>query len=130
MWKHRLERLKLSIVEKEVLGIERKDDIPGFLAPMIYFDYVERKNPEGMLGILKHNEIDILSLITLYTHLSFQLLGLDQQQTTKETYEVGRWYSYLGETEVAEKLFTEVVSRNGRRSHKGKTCSCFSIEKE
>ena len=91
-----LERLKLSIVEKEILEFERKDDIPGFLAPMIYFDFIERKNPEGMLGILKHNEMDILSLITLYTHLSFQLLGLDRQQTAKETFEVGRWYSYLG----------------------------------
>ena len=85
------------------MEINRKDDIPGFLAPIIYFDYVERKNPEGMLGIMKHNEIDILSFITLYTHLTFQLLGLDGQQTSKEIYEVGRWYSYLGEMEVAGK---------------------------
>ena len=125
IWKHRLERLKLSIVEKEVLGIERKDDIPGFLAPMIYFDYVERKNPEGMLGILKHNEIDILSLITLYTHLSFQLLGLDKQQTTKETYEVARWYSYLGETEVAEKVFTELSAGTDEEAIKAKHALAF-----
>lgn len=105
MWKHRLERAKLSIVEKDVLGIERQDDIPGFLAPMIYFDFVERKNPEGMLGILKHNEIDILSLITLYTHLSFQLLNKDEFMSERETYEIGRWYASLGErTQAVESL--------------------------
>ncbi|MGZ4160175.1 MAG: ribonuclease H-like domain-containing protein, partial [Neobacillus sp.] len=101
LWKHKLDRLKLTIVEKEVLGIERVDDIPGFLAPMIYFDFIESKQPDGMIGILKHNEIDILSLVTLYTHLSFQLCGMDMKQTRKESYEVGRWFSTLGEKNEA-----------------------------
>lgn len=65
IWKHKLERLKLSIVEKEVLEIHRIDDIPGFLAPIIYFDYVERKNPEGMLGILKSLILDWIAPISL-----------------------------------------------------------------
>ncbi|WP_264802991.1 ribonuclease H-like domain-containing protein [Cytobacillus sp. NCCP-133] len=108
MWKHKLERIKLSAVEKDVLGIERKDDIPGFLAPMIYFDFVERKNPEGMLGIIKHNEIDILSLISLYTHLSFQILRLDDKQTPMEIYEVGRWLSSLGESSEAQTAFNNI----------------------
>ena len=129
MWKHRLERLKLSVVEKEVLGIQRKDDIPGFLAPIIYFDYVESRNPEGMLGIMKHNEIDILSLITLYTHLSFQLLGLDKAQTSKETYEVGRWYSYLGETEMAEKVFSDLSVGMEEEAIKAKHALAFQYKK-
>ncbi len=108
MWKHRLERIKLTAVEKDVLGIERQDDIPGFLAPMIYFDFVERKNPEGMLGIIKHNEIDILSLISLYTHLSFQILRLDEKQSPREIFEVGRWLSSLGESSEAKTAFSEI----------------------
>lgn len=97
LWKHKLDRLKLSIVEKEVLGIEREEDVPGYLAPMIYFDFVETGNPDGMLGVLQHNEMDILSLITLYTHITFQLLNIDQSRTVSEGYEVGRWYASLGE---------------------------------
>jgi uncharacterized protein len=129
MWKHRLERLKLSIVEKEILEFERKDDIPGFLAPMIYFDFVERKNPEGMLGIMKHNEMDILSLITLYTHLSFQLLGIDHKQTVKETYEMGRWYSYLGEKEVAETVFSELAQGDEEEAIKAKHALAFQAKR-
>lgn len=109
MWKHKLERTKLSIVEKDVLGVERQDDIPGFLAPMIYFDFVERKDPEGMLGILKHNEIDILSLITLYTHISFQLLNKDVNMSARETYEVGRWYASLGENAQAVESLSAII---------------------
>ena len=97
LWKHKLDRLKLAVVEKEVLGVERIDDIPGYLAPMIYFDFVESRKPEGMLGILKHNEVDILSLVTLYTHLTFQIAGRDLLRTRKESYEVGRWFASLGE---------------------------------
>jgi uncharacterized protein len=109
LWKHKIERMKLSIVEQEVLGLERKDDIPGFLAPMIYFDFLERQNPEGLLGVIRHNETDILSLLTLYTHLTFQILGRDKTQTPRETYEVGRWFSYLGESDRAKQAFTGLL---------------------
>ncbi len=110
LWKHKLERLKLTVVEEEILGFQRKDDIPGYLAPMIYFDFVESGQPDGMLGILKHNENDILSLITLYTHLTYQLNGKSGARTRLESYEVGRWYAALGEQNRAEKLFTSLVN--------------------
>ena len=130
IWKHRLERIKLSVVEKEILHVERENDLPGFLAPMIYFDFVERKNPEGMLGVLKHNEIDILSLITLYTHLSFQLMGLDENQTSKETFEIGRWFSYIGEQKTAQKLYSSLVSGEEEESVKAKHELAFHYKKK
>ncbi|WP_338451837.1 ribonuclease H-like domain-containing protein [Niallia oryzisoli] len=129
IWKHRLESVKLSIVEKEILAFERIDDVPGFLAPMIYFDFVERKDPEGMKGILEHNEMDILSLITLYTHLSFQLLGIDQTQTERESFEVGRWFSYLGETKAAEQVFTKLSAGNEAEAVKAKHALAFQAKK-
>jgi len=130
IWKHRLESVKLSIVEKEVLEFERVDDVPGFLAPMIYFDFVERRHPEGLIGILQHNEKDILSLITLYTHLSFQLLGIDQMQTKKESFEVGRWYSYLGETDAAEEVFSKLSEGNEAEAVKAKHALAFQAKKK
>lgn len=130
LWKHKLERLKLSIVEKEVLDIHRKDDVPGFLAPMIYFDFVESGNPEGILGILKHNEIDILSLITLYTHLTYQLLSIDAKQTVSETYEVGRWYASLGESSAATKAFSQIMSGSEQDSIKAKLALSLEWKKQ
>ena len=130
LWKHKLERLKLSIVEKEVLGVERIDDIPGFLAPMIYFDFIESNQPEGMLGILKHNEIDILSLVTLYTHLTFQLCGIDKNQTRAETYEVGRWFSTLGEKQEAEKVLTKLTTERDVTSFQAKLTLAYQLKKE
>jgi uncharacterized protein YprB with RNaseH-like and TPR domain len=125
MWKHKIDRMKLSIVEQEVLGLERIDDIPGFLAPMIYFDFLERKNPEGLLGVIKHNETDILSLITLYTHLTFQLLGRDTKQSPRETFEAGRWFSYLGEFEKAKQTFYSLAQEGNEQESAAKHALAF-----
>lgn len=129
MWKHKIERMKLSMVEKEILGFERQDDIPGFLAPMIYFDFVERKHPEGLLGVMKHNELDILSLITLYTHLSYQLLGVDNNRSVRETFEVGRWYSYLGDGQKAEENFAQIADGNESEAILAKHALAFEYKR-
>lgn len=130
LWKHKLERLKLAVVEKEVLGVERVDDIPGFLAPMIYFDFIDSKQPDGMLGILKHNEIDILSLVTLYTHITFQLCGIDTDQTRSESFEVGRWFASLGEKNQAEKVLTKLVNGSDITSFQAKYSLALQRKKE
>jgi uncharacterized protein len=130
LWKHKLDRVKLNVVEKEVLGVDRVDDIPGFLAPMIYFDFIESKQPDGMIGILKHNEIDILSLVTLYTHLTFQLFGMDMMQTRTESYEVGRWFSTLGEKQEAEKVLTNLVEGKDFSALQAKMILAYQNKKE
>ncbi|MGV3465823.1 MAG: ribonuclease H-like domain-containing protein [Heyndrickxia sp.] len=109
LWKTKMDRVKLVNVEKEILQFERKDDIPGFLAPMIYFDYVERKNPEGVIEILKHNENDILSLITLYTHLTLQILQVDPMQTNEEKLLIGKWFDYIGEEKRAFETYSHIA---------------------
>ncbi|YBZ95720.1 ribonuclease H-like domain-containing protein [Bacillus sp. AK031] len=109
LWKSEMESVKLTNVEKEILNFHRKDDVPGYLAPMIYFDFVERKDPEGMLKVLLHNELDILSLVVLYVHLSFQILGIDSHQTSKEKLLVGKWFDYLGDKEHAVKRLEQLA---------------------
>ncbi|MBP3040032.1 ribonuclease H-like domain-containing protein [Bacillaceae bacterium Marseille-Q3522] len=130
IWKDQLERVKLSVVEKEVLGVIRENDIPGHLAPMIYFDFVERKHPEGIIGLLKHNETDILSLITLYTHLSFQLLQLDGKQTAREAYEIGRWYAAVGEAAAAENVLSKIDPQDIAEKTKATRILAFQYKKK
>lgn len=106
LWKSKLERVKLSAVETDILGFHRQDDIPGYLAPMIYFDFVERRNPDILFGIMKHNELDILSLITLYIHLSRKILQIDGY--TEESLEIARWFAYLGKKEDSVETYEKI----------------------
>ncbi|UAL45716.1 ribonuclease H-like domain-containing protein [Sutcliffiella horikoshii] len=108
LWKNKLESVRLANVEKEILEIERKDDIPGFLAPMIYFDFVKTHEMQGIKGVMKHNEWDVLTLITLYAHLSSLLLVDNKQRDKMEEYEIGRWYDSLGEKEAAKTLYSNI----------------------
>ncbi|WP_071459927.1 ribonuclease H-like domain-containing protein [Bacillus massilinigeriensis] len=130
MWKHKLERVKLAAVEKDILGLQRTQDVPGYLAPIIYFDYLERKDPEGIFGVLKHNEQDILSLITLYIHLSKQLLGLDPERSERESFEVGRWFSSLGNIDKAKDTFSTLALHEVPESYAAKHALAFECKRE
>lgn len=113
LWKKRLEKVKLSAVEEEILGFKRENDIPGYLAPMIYFDFVERKDPEILLGVMKHNEMDVLSLVTLYIHLSRQILQVDGYG--EETLEIARWLAYLGKKGEAFETYRRLMQQGNHQ---------------
>ncbi|OIJ11198.1 hypothetical protein BKP37_16220 [Anaerobacillus alkalilacustris] len=115
LWKDTLPSCRLSIVEKEILEIERVDDTPGSLAPLLYFDFLKEKNPEVISGVLKHNEVDVLSLIILYINLSKKILNASSNSTTmKETFEIARWYENLKQLNKACKLYEQVAMSDSR----------------
>ncbi|QBK25884.1 ribonuclease H-like domain-containing protein [Ureibacillus thermophilus] len=109
IWKNHLEKVKLMKVEEEKLGFKRENDIPGFLAPIIYADAVKSGDATGLMKVLQHNEWDILSLIVLYIH-STKLL-LDQQlQDEAITYtNIGKWYKDLKELKQSEQVLLTVT---------------------
>ncbi len=118
LWKSKMESVRLANVEKEILGIQRKDDVPGFLAPMIYFDFVKTHEMQGIKGVLKHNEWDVLTLITLYAHLSKLLLVRNKERNKEEEYEVGRWYDALGEKAAAATIYKNILDSSWEATFK------------
>ncbi|WP_368657247.1 ribonuclease H-like domain-containing protein [Metabacillus halosaccharovorans] len=130
LWKNELESVKLSKVESEILGIQRENDIPGFLAPMIYFEFVKQQNPEIIAGVLKHNEIDVLSLITLYTHLSTKLLDINSTTTNSEHYEIARWLEYIGEKDSALHAYSSFVKKESGQEPQAKFALSLLYKKQ
>ncbi|MGG3449996.1 ribonuclease H-like domain-containing protein [Domibacillus aminovorans] len=111
LFKHTMESVKLVNVEKNILGIERIDDVPGHLAPIIYFDYVEREDPEGVLQVMKHNERDILSLLTLYTHISRLVLDGSTRNDDRTALEIAKWFESSGNVEAARMALAQSAGR-------------------
>ncbi|MEB1807105.1 MAG: ribonuclease H-like domain-containing protein [Bacillaceae bacterium] len=98
LWKETLPSCKLSIVENEILKFERREDTPGYMAPMLYFDFLHEPDPEYIEGVLTHNEWDVLSLISLYVHISNCLLDYDGKElSTNEKFQIGKWFEFVGE---------------------------------
>ncbi|MFC0471441.1 ribonuclease H-like domain-containing protein [Halalkalibacter kiskunsagensis] len=110
MYKDALPSCKLSIVEKEILLFERVEDTPSYMVPMLYFDFLNEPDPELVKGIFQHHEWDVLSLMSLYTHLSSLILKSESNQVQpRERYEVARWYEAIGEKEIAMHLYEQLM---------------------
>ena len=71
IWKSRLGQCNLGNIERHVLGFEREqEDIPGYLVPDFYREYLFTGDATHMPGIFYHNEIDVLSLSALFSWLA------------------------------------------------------------
>lgn len=65
VWTTRFSDCRLATLEREVLGLEREDDVPGALIPALYFDFLRSRRAAPLVRVFAHNRDDILSLVSL-----------------------------------------------------------------
>lgn len=109
IWKNDLSRMKLSNVEVEKLDFHRVDDMPGYLAPIVYLDAVRSGETSSLFEVLRHNEYDLLSLITLFiqaTELVFSDVTHDRAIVHTN---IGKWYTDLKQRQRGTELLEGVV---------------------
>ncbi|CAM4432201.1 hypothetical protein FHS16_001695 [Paenibacillus endophyticus] len=115
IWRNTLVSCKLSHVEEERLGIERVDDVPGSLAPQLYFQYLADGNPAPLEGVFKHNETDMLSLASLAIRFGHLLNGnieayIPLPDEPEEMVRTGLWLERMGRKELPSQLFDLFMS--------------------
>ena len=74
-WKNNFPSLRLTALEKEILDIHRKDDIPGQMVPEFYETYLRTGNCGPLVPIIEHNKQDVVSLALLFFHLLGESYG-------------------------------------------------------
>jgi uncharacterized protein YprB with RNaseH-like and TPR domain len=112
VWRDRLPSCALSSLEAHVLGVERtQDDVPGFLIPQMYLDYLRTGDARDMLRVMYHNRQDILSMVTLATQLCriFGSLSADESLDPTDLISLGKWYEDLGMSAEAESAFRSAL---------------------
>lgn len=71
LWKLRLERCALSDLERDILATRRPEmDIPGWLVPRYYNDYLRTGDAGLLKSIFTHNHHDLLALAALSVHMA------------------------------------------------------------
>jgi uncharacterized protein len=65
LWSTRFCDCRLGTLEHHVLRFAREDDLPGFMIPNAYFEYLRRKRPGALPRVFEHNRHDVLSLAVL-----------------------------------------------------------------
>jgi uncharacterized protein YprB with RNaseH-like and TPR domain len=70
LWPHRLSSRTLPNLEAHILGTLRSDeDLPGWMIPSLYFDYLHDGDARPMSKVFYHNSMDVLSLVALMAHM-------------------------------------------------------------
>lgn len=106
LWRDHLPSRRLGALETDVLGIARTgDDLPGYLIPDAYRDYLHTGNTTEMRRILYHNEIDVLSMVTLLIHAARLAYAPEAQIAAAEQIGVGRLYARAGRAEEAARAW-------------------------
>src|ERR1700687_5189438 len=92
LWKFRLGTVRLTDLERKVLnptmlGWCREGDVSSKFIPQFYFDYLRGGPPEPLLGVARHNQMDLRGLGALFgkinallaedTDSDEQMYGLD-----------------------------------------------------
>jgi tetratricopeptide (TPR) repeat protein len=127
LWRDRLPSRALSYLEASILGATRtQEEVPGWMIPQVYFDYLRTGDARPLAGVLYHNAMDILALAGLFSRTVEMLanpLELDIQDGT-DLVAIARLFEELGyldtsvliyrrglEKGLPEEFFWETVER-------------------
>jgi len=114
MWRDRLPSRALSSLEVHILGVQRtQDDVPGYLIPQMYLDYLQTGDASEMPRVMYHNQQDILSMVTLAARLCRMFADplADESFDPADLVSLAKWYDDLGMEALAERAFHAVLER-------------------
>ncbi|HSN94478.1 MAG TPA: ribonuclease H-like domain-containing protein, partial [Anaerolineaceae bacterium] len=118
VWKARLDQCNLGNIEHHILGLDRDtDEVPGYLVPEIYMDYLHSGDATPLEGIFKHNENDVVSLAALFSTINDLLedpFGQSEAYASDHV-SIGRLMGSLGDEEMAIRLYESSNALGGDR---------------
>jgi uncharacterized protein YprB with RNaseH-like and TPR domain len=95
LWKAHLPACNLGEIEHQILDISRSElDVPGYEIARLFFDYLQSGNPAPLKSVFYHNEVDVISLISLYIHI-LMCLSNPLSQESDELISIGLYISHL-----------------------------------
>src|SRR6266571_4757434 len=111
LWRLRLGSVRLSELERHVLGWDRGVDLLSGLIPQIYFDYLRGGPPERLIPVLNHNQMDLRGLAALSSRILSLLSDAENLgQDGLELFGVSRICEKRREHTRARKLYEKSIA--------------------
>jgi hypothetical protein len=130
LWRDRLPSRTLGTLEVQILGLQRSgEDIPGWLVPQMYFDYIHTRDARPLTGVFYHNAIDVLSLAALLNHVAHLLADPLNGRAPNDLDwpALGRLFADLGRAEMAVQLFRRALQASLPAELRTKTTNDLSM---
>jgi uncharacterized protein YprB with RNaseH-like and TPR domain len=111
LWRLRLGSVRLSELERHVLGWDRGTDLLSGLIPQVYFDYLRGGPPEKLVPVLNHNQLDLRGLAALSSRILSLLSDAENLgQDGLELFGVSRICEKRGEDVRARSLYEKSIA--------------------
>lgn len=105
----------LIALEKQLLGVRRCGDVPGFEIPGRYFQFVRSGDPRPLAAVLEHNRLDLLTLAALTARLFHVTLhGPDAARDAREALALGHVYMRADLVSRASDAYARAVEMTER----------------
>ncbi|MDR0301327.1 MAG: ribonuclease H-like domain-containing protein [Treponema sp.] len=91
LWKNVIQDCSQASIETRILGLDRSGDIPGALAPEIWFEFIKTGSTDRLTGICDHNASDISGLASI---LAAMVSVAEDPFGAKYDYDAGRLALY------------------------------------
>ena len=113
LWRLRLSSRSLGSIEKEILKITRTDDeIPGWMVPEMYVDYLRSGDPNPLKGVFYHNKMDIVSLAALFIHAGKIMTNpIQWLDDSLDVISAGRLFEELGQVDTSLSLYKAAINQ-------------------
>lgn len=124
LWRDRLPSRTLGTLEEQILGARRSgEDIPGWMVPQMYFDYLHTGDATPLLGVFYHNAMDVLSMAALLNHMAHLL---DDPLHAQGVHDLdwpalGRLFDDLGRGDTAIELYRLALEGDLPPEHRADT---------
>ena len=117
VWKLRLGSVRLVELERYVLdaprlGWHREDDVASALIPQYYFDYLRGGPSEPLVGVVRHNQMDLRGLAALYGKINALLASRETDRdgiNSLDLFGLSRFFERRGDSDRAQAACTQAL---------------------
>lgn len=117
LWKFRLGSVRLIELERQVLdsarlGWRREDDVVSAMIPQFYFDYLRGGTGYPLVGVVKHNQMDLRGLAALFGKINSLLDACQEFHEDADSLDLFGLSKFLhrkGEKELAHSACTQAL---------------------
>lgn len=110
LWRNRLGGCGLKDLEQSLLFVQRThEDIPGWLIPGLYQEYLRTGDAREMMRVFYHNQLDMLSMVTLMARVVRQFAHPQPDDHPVDLFSLGKWQLDLGLTAEGEQTIRQAA---------------------
>src|SRR5271154_4442479 len=117
LWKLRLGSVRLVELEQRVLdmprlGWHREEDIASSLIPQYYFDYLRGGSADPLVGVLRHNQMDLRGLAALFGKINTLLTSQKAERDEVDSLDLfglSRFFERRGDSDRAHVACSQAI---------------------